>query len=548
MNARTGLTLKARLMGLLLIVVIIICAFGMMAAINQKHSMLQDREDKVRNLVEGAVGIVGHFEALAQSGKMPEAQAKAEAAAILNSLRYDGKEYYFAYDRDWIYVVHGVKPAMIGKPIHGIKEGSGQDLGALFEANVNAGGGKGFTEYVWDKPGFDTPQPKISYLQTTPVWQWKVGTGIYLDDVDAAFRRELLILGSGMAVAIVLLMILGGIVLKTVLGQLGADPLETVAVVKRIAAGELAEPVPVRAGDRDSLMAAVSDMQQQLQRLVREIMDGANHLSQMSAHVTSQADAVGQGSEKQSEAATSMAASIEELTVSVNHISDRSQDARNLAEESGSLSQAGGQVIASAVAEMQRINESVDQAAATIGNLVEKTQTISSIMQVIKDIADQTNLLALNAAIEAARAGEMGRGFAVVADEVRKLSERTAQATQEIAVMIRDVQQGSEDSRHSMEQAVERVRTGLELAERGGEEIGRIQDSAKGVIGVVGDITYALQEQSVASQDIAQHVERIAQSASSNAAASTSASQQIKEMHRLADNLRQLVSRFRVDR
>ncbi|XLM20543.1 methyl-accepting chemotaxis protein, partial [Chromobacterium piscinae] len=185
---------------------------------------------------------------------------------------------------------------------------------------------------------------------------------------------------------------------------------------------------------------------------------GANQLSLVSSKVTSEAEAVGRGSEQQSSAATAMAASIEQLTVSVNHISDRSQDARDLAKESGTLSKSGGAVIAEAVSEMRRINDAVDQTSGIITSLADKTQTISSIMQVIKDIADQTNLLALNAAIEAARAGEMGRGFAVVADEVRKLSERTAQATQEIASMIQDVQQGAEHSRHSMEEAVGRVK------------------------------------------------------------------------------------------
>jgi methyl-accepting chemotaxis protein len=159
---------------------------------------------------------------------------------------------------------------------------------------------------------------------------------------------------------------------------------------------------------------------------------------------------------------------------------------------------------------MHRINESVDQAATTIADLASKTQTISSIMQVIKDIADQTNLLALNAAIEAARAGEMGRGFAVVADEVRKLSERTGQATQEIAGMIQEIQTSSDQSRACMEEAVGRVKTGLQLAVQGGEAISHIRDSATGVVDVVNEISHALKEQGSASTEIAQQVELIA--------------------------------------
>jgi methyl-accepting chemotaxis protein len=203
-------------------------------------------------------------------------------------------------------------------------------------------------------------------------------------------------------------------------------------------------------------------------------------------------------------------------------------------------------VISSAVSEMHRINESVDQAATTIADLASKTQTISSIMQVIKDIADQTNLLALNAAIEAARAGEMGRGFAVVADEVRKLSERTGQATQEIAGMIQEIQTSSDQSRACMEEAVGRVKTGLQLAVQGGEAISHIRDSATGVVDVVNEISHALKEQGSASTEIAQQVELIASSASSNADESAGTSKEVQAMHTLADDLRQLVSRFHV--
>ncbi|MBX9345798.1 methyl-accepting chemotaxis protein [Chromobacterium piscinae] len=544
--ANAGMSLKARLVGLMALVVAVVCGLGVVSVYNQRQVMLQDRQDKVRNLVQSAVGLVSSYEKLVESGKIGEADAKRMLSKALSSMHYEKADYFFAYDSDWNYVAHGAKPELIGKNLAGVKDPNGIELKTLFQNAISSPGGGGYGEYVWSKPGFDQPQPKISYVTTTPKWHWIVGTGIYLDDVSAAFHRELLWLGGVLAAALLVLLGMGGMILRNVLSQLGADPQETVAVVKRIAAGHLDEDVAVREGDQDSLMSAVGAMQRELERLVRDIIDGANQLSQVSSKVTGEAEAVGRGSEQQSAAATAMAASIEQLTVSVNHISDRSQDARNLANESGTLSKSGGAVIAEAVSEMRRINDAVDQTSGIITSLADKTQTISSIMQVIKDIADQTNLLALNAAIEAARAGEMGRGFAVVADEVRKLSERTAQATQEIASMIQDVQQGAEHSRHSMEEAVSRVKAGLGLAEQAGSEIARIQDSASGVVAVIGDISHALQEQSAASQTIAQHVEQIAHSATSNASASQSASQAIHNMHQLAANLRQLVSRFSV--
>ncbi|MCD5363853.1 MULTISPECIES: methyl-accepting chemotaxis protein [Chromobacterium] len=542
---KTTMSLRGRLLLLLVAMALLVAAIGVLSVMRERDTMLQDRKDKTRNLVESAAALVVSYEKMAADGKMSEPQAKQQAAAALNSMRYDQREYFFAFDKSLTYVAHGVKPALIGKNLHGVKEGSGQDMGQLFDQALSSGGGKGYASYVWDKPGFDAPQPKISYLMTSPGWGWVLGTGIYLDDVAAAYHKSLFNLALEVGVILLLLAGLGGYIMRSVLGQLGGEPAVTVDIVKRIAAGQLDMAVPVKTGDQDSLLANVAGMQAQLRQLVGEIAAAANRVSEMSDDVSGHAAAVASGSEQQSEAATSMAASIEELTVSINHISDRAQDARSLSEQSGESSQQGSEVISRAVAEMRRINESVELAAGTINELVDKAQVISGIMQVIKDIADQTNLLALNAAIEAARAGEQGRGFAVVADEVRKLSERTAQATEEIAGMIAEIQQSSTQSHGSMEEAVRRAKNGLELAEQGGAAVGEISHSASGVLGVVNDISHALKEQGTASQDIAQYVEQIAMSSSKNAQAASTASAALVDMRQLAGNLRGLVSRFR---
>ncbi|MBI3146020.1 MAG: cache domain-containing protein [Pseudogulbenkiania sp.] len=540
-----GWSMRARLLGLLAMLAVLVCVQGGLGLLSERDTLLQDRQDKIRNLVESVAAVVADYEHKAASGVMSEAQAKALAAAAINSIRYDGKEYFFAFDRNLVYVGHGVKPALIGKNLHGIKTPEGVDLGALFDKILAEGQGKGFVSYVWDKPGFDRPQSKVSYLMVTPGWHWVIGTGLYLDDVDVAFQRALLALALRVGIVLALLLGVGYLLVRSVLRQLGGEPAATAAIVRRIADGQLDVAITLAPGDRDSLLAAVADMQSQLRQLVQRIAEGANTMSGMSSQIAGSAEAVAQSSGQQSGAATSMASSVQQMTVSINHIAEHAQDARQLSQASGALSREGGEVIARAVGEMQRINESVDQAASSIGELALKTQTISSIMQVIKDIADQTNLLALNAAIEAARAGESGRGFAVVADEVRKLSERTAQATQEIAGMIEEIRLTSDASHNTMAEAVQRVKNGLQLAEQGGEAIARIRDSAQQVVQVVNDISHSLKEQGDASQGITRHVDDIAQSAAVNADASLAASRAIEDLHGLADTLRSQVARFR---
>jgi len=226
---------------------------------------------------------------------------------------------------------------MIGVDAHTLHDGAGKDLGELFDQTLTQGQGKGFAAYVWEKPGYDSPQPKISYLSTSPGWHWILGTGIYLDDVNAAFYAQIRQLLIEVALALVLLLALGGTVTRRILRQLGAEPQVTTDVVKRIASGQLNESVTLAPGDNSSLLAAVAHMQEELRQLVHKIIDSANQLGQMSSQVTRNAQGVAQSSAQQSQAASSMAGSVEQMTGSIHSIADHAEEARRLSQVSGEL-------------------------------------------------------------------------------------------------------------------------------------------------------------------------------------------------------------------
>jgi methyl-accepting chemotaxis protein len=335
-------------------------------------------------------------------------------------------------------------------------------------------------------------------------------------------------------------------VIRSVTGPLGGEPEEAKAVVERIAEGDLTAEISVKPGDSGSLIAATHKMQVNLRRMVGDLKENAEGVASAAQHLASTSSQVASATAHQSEAASAMAAAVEEMTVSINHVSDSASEAHSVTTETDGLSKEGRRVIDDTVAEMQHISRTVGDAAGTIQAVGENSQKISSIVQVIKDVADQTNLLALNAAIEAARAGEQGRGFAVVADEVRKLAERTAKATTEISDMIDAVQNSANVAVGTMQQSVSRVERGLDLAHKASDSMVGIGDGAQRVVTAVNEISNALSEQSAASNDIAANVEKIAQMSEENSAATREAADTAHKLGQLADRTRAAVSQFKV--
>ena len=526
------------LIGLTLAGLLVLCAI---ALLQLRGSMLEDRKEKTRNLVEVGLAVLDHHYQQVRTGAMTDAQARQAAKESLRGVRYAANDYYFIVDTDHVYLLQPANPALEGQNQKDVKDARGKPL--IQEIVATANGGGGFVDYWFPRAGQRQAEPKLGYVQLFKPWGWVIGTGIYIDDVDTAFRGAALMLGGVSAVLIVLLILLGWRIAAGVLRQLGGEPATAVAVMQRIADGDLSASVDAPPG---SLLHSLGSMVASLRSLIQEINRSAALLVGNAEEISRASTEVSAAAGQQADATSAMAAAIEQLTVSSTHISDSARDTENDSREAMSLAGEGNGRVRQASGAIQKIAATVTDASERIRALEGRALQISSIANVIKDIAGQTNLLALNAAIEAARAGEQGRGFAVVADEVRKLAERTSTATTEIEQMIAGIQGDTEGAVGAMNEALPEVEQGVQLAQSAAESLQAIENGAGRTLERVREVAAATQEQGSASTSIAQRVEQIAQMVEETTATVRSTADNAVQLERIAQGLQAQIARFRV--
>ena len=514
-------------------------------AMNLKDELLEARKLQVRSIVESAVQSAAAQHA--RIGELGEAQAQERALQAIHGMRYggsDGKsEYLYIYDKAGTTVMHPFRPEWIGRNVvEEVRDGKGRYTLKDILAIANSTGA-GFVDTSFPRPGTSEAVDKLQYVATFAPWNWVIGTGVYVDDVERQFR-ESLVKNLSLNLAVMLVVVVLGIQIgRSVLRQIGGEPAEAMRLMDLAASGDLTVAIPnARVG---SLLGNLSRMLTAIRQMVGEISTKSGIVRETAEGISTSSGQVAEASHRQADSTSSMAAAIEELTVSINHISELARDTEQYSSSAAQLAQGGEARVAEAAREMALISEQTSAAAGMIRSLESRANEISKITEVIKEIAAQTNLLALNAAIEAARAGEQGRGFAVVADEVRKLAERTSAATEEISEMTGAIQGDTCSAVATMDRALPQVERGVELAHQAEQSLREIREGANTTLERIRDVALATQEQSAASTAIAQQVESIAQMVEETSASTEATAASANELDLIAKELGGLVSRFR---
>ncbi len=319
--------------------------------------------------------------------------------------------------------------------------------------------------------------------------------------------------------------------------------------MERFADGDLTVQVKSEKNDDAiaKLFSSFNEAVQKMKQMILHITDAVEATASASTQISSSAEEMAAGSQEQSAQTGEIATAMEEMSSTILETNQNTSVAAEAAKDSGTLAEEGGEAVTATIAGMDKIAKVVLSASDTVKKLGENSEKIGEIIHVINDIADQTNLLALNAAIEAARAGEQGRGFAVVADEVRKLAERTTTATKEIAGMINQLQTGTTETVTSIEQGVQEVNTGKELAAKAGESIQEMVNSSTRVLDVITQVATASEEQAATAEEISKNIESINMVAQESAVGVEQIAKASEDLNRLTENLQQLVTQFKVN-
>ncbi len=322
---------------------------------------------------------------------------------------------------------------------------------------------------------------------------------------------------------------------------------EALTLAETVAKGDLTQTIEVSGQDETSrLLAALALMQQNLRDALLHISNSSTQLASAAEELNSVTEDASRGLQRQNDEIQQAATAITEMSSAVDEVAHTATSTSEASAESAKAAYEGRQQVENTVHSIHRMNKEVADTSELVQKLASQSQQIGTVLDVIRAIAEQTNLLALNAAIEAARAGEAGRGFAVVADEVRALAHRTQLSTREIELIVTQIRTETSNAVQAMQQSSLTAEEALKVSTAAGLALATITDQINKINDSNLVIASAAEEQAKVAREIDRNIVNISDLATQSAAGANQTSASAHELSRLAIDLNELVTRFKL--
>lgn len=510
-----------------------------------REKLIGERKTQIKEATQIAAGIVQYQLSLKEQGNVNQA---------LRDIRFGSSGYFFIYDSQGKNLFHAVMPNLEGQNKIDMTDPRGTKIiVGLLNAAKN---GDGNFSFYFQKPNTNEQIEKLGYSMMIPGTDWMLGTGVYVDDIDAVVEdyratatEQMMSKSLGvLLIALILAAITAAVILLT--AHRMVTPIKNMADnLNDIAKGEgdLTKRLTVTGEDEiaqlgrsfnlfvDKLQTIIGDVA----NATAKVKSAANAIHDQTKVMSSQLISHNNETDQVVTAITEMSATASEVAQNTTQVAEATHAA------TGDVANAQRCVDAS-LEEISALMAQINNAASNIQSLSEQSKKINSVLSVIGGIAEQTNLLALNAAIEAARAGEQGRGFAVVADEVRSLASRTQSSTLEINEMLSELHKLVALAVKTMEESQQSCVRSVDSSRAISDSLGSVTSAVTAINDMSTQIATAATEQSSVTEEINRNVFAIQEIVNELLHSSEDAARVSQTVSQEGTNLGKLVGQFKI--
>ena len=316
--------------------------------------------------------------------------------------------------------------------------------------------------------------------------------------------------------------------------------------LQSVAEGDLTQEATVTEDITGAIADSVNYTVEELRSLVGNVQNTATRVAQTTAAVEGTSTELLAASTEQLREIRETGQSVLDMAGRINQVSAQAQESATVARQSLLAAESGLAAVQNAIGGMNSIRDQIQDTSKRIKRLGESSQEIGEITELISDITEQTNVLALNAAIQAASAGEAGRGFSVVAEEVQRLAERSGDATKQIAALVKTIQTDTQDAVAAMERSTQGVVQGAKLSDTAGTALSEIDAVSRKLADLIEQISQSASREADSANVVAGNIQHIFAVTEQTGEGTRSTATQVRDLSRMAEELRQSVSRFKI--